>query len=525
MISTVWGHSLRILRLLLLLGVLGASGCSSSEPVFIEERNGLTSYPCGPINSQDGSWELAQSPISLYWTMGGLQIVFDQLALGSSTIWTVDADGSRLRMVVDANPGPKEQQGLKLYRGFWFWYGFHAALSPDGTRLVYTSCEFPSEGAQGYLGTNPERAKFNYELVVINLDGSGRQRLTENLYLDHYPVWSPDGSRIAFIAHPDGGHSAPRKNDLALYTMTADGTDVQQIVSSELGGLVLAAPVWSPDGERLAFLLNEGEGGSLRSLHYGLYTVRADGSEMRSMVSHAMLVEALEGAGETDNSEGDRSVPNRHMELAAPVWSPDGGYLAFRVNEGRYRPFSKSMYTMRTDGSKLIRIAENVGSVPAWSPDGQRLAVAKYAGEAGEEVALHTLAVDGSDERLIAAIVDRKSFESVYGRYDSKIQTLSWSPDGTEILYSYEFGVCVVDLEDGQVTGLVKGLSDQDNEPYVAAWSPDGTRIAILVTGFPYDEVPPQLYTVAPDGTDRRDLITLDNEGNLVPANLPKETQ
>ena len=100
---------------------------------------------------------------------------------------------------------------------------------------------------------------------------------------------------------------------------------------------------------------------------------------------------------------------------------------------------------------------------------------------------------------------------------------MSWSPDGTEILYSCEYGVCVVDLEDGQVTGLVKGLSYQGNEPYLAAWSPDGTRIAIYTPDDRRSDVPAKLYTVARDGSDRHELIRMDDDGNLVPANPPEE--
>ena len=87
-------------------------------------------------------------------------------------------------MVADANPGE------------FFKYGIHADLSPDGSRIVYSSCEFPTEGTVTYS----ERENYNYEIVVINLDGTGQRRLTENHVLDHYPVWSPDGSRIAFLS-------------------------------------------------------------------------------------------------------------------------------------------------------------------------------------------------------------------------------------------------------------------------------------------------------------------------------------
>ena len=71
---------------------------------------------------------------------------------------------------------------------------------------------------------------------------SGRQMALIN----HYPVWSPDGDRIAFNAG-------------CLYTMSPDGSDVQPVVEAPSGLLhsksviALVPPVWSPDGQRLGF--------------------------------------------------------------------------------------------------------------------------------------------------------------------------------------------------------------------------------------------------------------------------------
>ena len=55
--------------------------------------------------------------------------------------------------------------------------------------------------------------------------------------------------------------------------------------------------------------------------------------------------------------------------------------------------------------------------------------------------------------------------------------------------------------------------------------SPDGTRVALYMPGDAYHNIQPQLYTIAPDGTDRRDLIRLDEAGNLAPANPTQQSE
>ena len=183
----------------------------------------------------------------------------------------------------------------------------------------------------------------------------------------------------------------------------------------------------------------------------------------------------------------------------------------------------KNLYKVRPNGSGLTRLAEDVVSVASWSPDGQRLAVAKNK---GDNVELFILTADGSDQFLVTTITSRKAFEQTYtGPYLFLIRTVSWSPDETHILYSCDLGMCVVNVETKRVVSLVQKQREIHHVPYVAAWSPEGTRIAVFTPGVPeFPDLieyatPPMLYTVARDGTDRRDLIRLDEDGNLAPAN------
>jgi len=100
----------------------------------------------------------------------------------------------------------------------------------------------------------------NYDIYVMNEDGTGVTRLTRNAAVDWDPTWAPDGTKIAFASDRPRGHD--------IYVMNADGTGVTRLTR---GAAYDYDPAWSPDGSRIAFARDVSRG-------RGIYVMNADGT-------------------------------------------------------------------------------------------------------------------------------------------------------------------------------------------------------------------------------------------------------
>ena len=92
----------------------------------------------------------------------------------------------------------------------------------------------------------------NYEIYVMDADGNNQQRLTDNDFYDTHPSWSPDGKRIAFISRRDGHFIGEGGLSTEIYVMDADGGNEQRLTNNRKRD---SSPSWSPDGERIAFVV------------------------------------------------------------------------------------------------------------------------------------------------------------------------------------------------------------------------------------------------------------------------------
>ena len=137
----------------------------------------VVTYPCG-----HGVRQVAHRRI-LHWANGTSTLLVDV----GDAISHVDARGEWVREVVDLDPQSEHDPEPMLY-------GRHADISPDGSRIVYSTCEYTNLSVTG-----------DYEIATANPDGTESAASDEEVHKFRRTIrsWSPDGTRIAFIASYD----------------------------------------------------------------------------------------------------------------------------------------------------------------------------------------------------------------------------------------------------------------------------------------------------------------------------------
>ena len=192
----------------------------------------------------------------------------------------------------------------------------------------------------------------NYEIWVMDGRGRDQIRLTNNDVGDHEPVWSPDGTKIAWVRYESQFNVGAGD----IWVMEADGSDPHRLTNHHAD---IRRPTWSPDGTRIAYTLD-----------YSIFVMDADGSDQHQ----------ISPAGAFDYD---------------PDWSPDGSQIAFVHTGG-------DIFTMWADGShrqRLTTTARISERRPAWSPDGDRIAFGGYDSQTGWHA--YVMDADGTDRSVL----------------------------------------------------------------------------------------------------------------------------
>lgn len=293
------------------------------------------------------------------------------------------------------------------------------------------------------------------------------------------PVFSPDGTRIAFDGYPKSGDVAGGPN-YDVYVMNVDGSGIVNLTTSPAdvsSGSSQYSPQWSPDGTEL--LYNGAD---------GTYLMNPDGSD-----------------------------PTKVANAYNGVWSPDGSRIVFSGKD-------RSLYTVGEDGTGLIRVvpaanANGGGESPAWSRDGTKIAFVRTL---DQTFALYSVNADGTGLRLITQAGGLEP------------NTLLWSPDDSFVVFDgydpamHQWDVFSVPSDGGAVTNLT---STPNADESGLVWSPDGTQLAFARSAVISPNVDNtgtfDIYVMNPDGSHVQRVTTdagaggYDTAWQSVPAAAP----
>jgi Tol biopolymer transport system component len=273
--------------------------------------------------------------------------------------------------------------------------------------------------ASGLTGRLVFQTAYGGDFYTINADGSALLRITSGTD----PVWSPDGSQIAFTRWQE-----PR----GVWVVDADGSNERRLFDWPRE---TSYPSWSQDGTQIVFArqhrgrLEEMERCAVRGSklfcftippnpHYNLGVVGvSDGSfwEPLPSGSERSLAPDWSPAGgevvyadvyglfvQSTDGQARYQLTNNNKDIN-PVWSPDGGQVAFTRRQHDHW----EIYVVDADGGNLKRLSETPAlpngaagnSVsPAWSPDGHHIA---FLTDRTGKWEMWVMGSDGSNQHLM----------------------------------------------------------------------------------------------------------------------------
>jgi Tol biopolymer transport system component len=452
----------------------------------------------GPALSPDGKW-----------------VAYYSNARGPADVWVKFLDnGSTLNLTATLGLDLQVRAGLGGIE-----------IAPDGSRLSFAARQAPTSPTAPYdtwvipapIGGAPVKLLQNLQgmrwspdgkyltavqagstrgdrLVVALADGSNPRDVVSprgGRHI-HWPAWSADGRHIYFIYTYDTWHIEPSE----IYRVAAEGGEVEPVVQSVRRavypvptadpGLIYSG---NPDTSELGLWWRPASGGRALPLttSVGEHTEPRISADGRRLV--CTLLDMRQSLVRIPVSRGDPpeagAITTGYTGDLDPVFSPRGDRLVF----SSLRAGSRHLWTMQPDGSQPTPLTSgpSIDERPAFSPDGQQIA---FVSDRGGRRGIWLMSAEGGAPRLVGVAV--------------VLDTLSWSPDGTRILFATPGGdlpqLATMTVADGTIQ-----LLPTSGGAFGPAWSAASDRIAYI------------------KADPRRILAFLDGRATPVHPDLPSE--
>src|SRR5262249_37737830 len=168
----------------------------------------------------------------------------------------------------------------------WLTRGSSATWSPDSKNITYHAS---ASGTGLPTTTDPGAATSDSDIFVANVDDLlARTAAPENITnspdaIDNDPEWSPDGTKIAFTSHSAADPDPRNPSDAEIYTINPDGAGLTRLTFNNYEE---RAPSWSPDGSRIVFMARVGiRGGN----NFEICVMNADGTNFVQLTDNAVF--------------------------------------------------------------------------------------------------------------------------------------------------------------------------------------------------------------------------------------------
>jgi Tol biopolymer transport system component len=285
-----------------------------------------------------------------------------------------------------------------------------------------------------------------------------------NLKSCYAPVWSPDGNRIAFVCK--NLYSSNR----AVYVKDINNQETIRLAKK----INSIDPAWSSDAQRIAFTCYKKD----------------------SKVGNICI----------SDSKGKKIVELISDDSACcPMWSPDNKQMAFSSNRGKQRDIY--LFNFRTSQVTKLIEKEGYASGCSWSSDGKKIAFNYVYEKTKYSYKSKICIIDNVNQQKMICITDENIF--VGG-------TPIWSPENTKIVFNSGGNINIIDKNGSNFITLIKSLKDY-NDDFVEyanpTWSPDGKYI--VFSSYTYSSLTDKkvifdnkIYLIKVDGSENIQYLT-----------------